>query len=155
MDPVTGIGLAASVVQIVQFGINAAKTCQQIYQQGSTSEQSDADFTADRLANLTSSLQHSLQKSATSGFVLSKEEKDLVDLGKKCEDCAHKLQHELRKLRARSQASTMEAARKTARSVWKKGSIVKIQEQLESYRRMLETSLLYDLRYDISFCLSK
>ena len=36
MDPITGIGLAASVVQLVQFGTSAAKTCRQIYQQGST-----------------------------------------------------------------------------------------------------------------------
>lgn len=146
MDPVTGIGLAAAVVQLVQFSINAATTCQEIYQQGSTSDQIDADITAGHLERLTTSLQQSLRNTGTQSAGLSKEEKDLIDLGRKCEDCANKLQRELRKLQARPQASALEVARKAARSIWKKGSIVKIQEQLEGYRRILETSLLYRLR---------
>ena len=146
MDPITGIGLVASVLQLVQFSINAAQTCHQIYQQGSTSEHTDAAYTANHLADLTKSLQDSLNNAGTSKSALSKEEKDLVDLGRKCEDCANKLQHELRKLQARPQASALEAARKAARSIWKKGSIAKIQEQLDGYRGTLETSLLYRLR---------
>lgn len=146
MDPITGIGLAASVVQLVQFGISAAEICLQIYRQGFTSENIDADYVAGQLASLTSSLQQSLYHSRTKSDALSKEEKDLVDLGRKCEDCANKLQYELRKLRARPQASALETARIAARSILKKSSIMKIQEQLGTYTKTLETSLLCRLR---------
>lgn len=146
MDPITGIGLAASVVQLVQFGIHAAQTCQQIYQQGSTSENVDADYVAGHLAKLTSSLQQSLNETQIKFEALSEEEKELVDLERKCEDCAKQLQHELGKLRARSQASALETARIALRSIRKKDSIIKIQDQLNRYRTTLETSLLYRIR---------
>ena len=146
MDPVTGIGLAASVVQLVQFSINAAKTCQQIYQKGSTNELLHADFTTNQLTNLTSSLQQSLAKHDTQSSSLSREEKQLLDVAHKCEGSANELQHELRKLQTPPQASALAVARKAARSIWKKNSIVKIQEQLNGYRTVLETSLLCQLR---------
>ncbi|KAL8715686.1 MAG: hypothetical protein Q9225_006314 [Loekoesia sp. 1 TL-2023] len=150
MDPVTGIGLAAAVVQLVQFSIDAASTCQEIYQQGSTTDHADAHFTAGHLERLTTSLQQSLHNTGTQSAALSREEKDLLELGRKCEECAKKLQRELSKLQAQPRASALEVARKAARSIWKKGAIVKIQEQLESYRKLLETSLLYRLsqRFD-------
>lgn len=138
MDPITGIGLAASVVQLIHFGISAAKTCQEIYQRGSTTEHIDVDDAAGLLASLTNSVQQSLHSSKMQSAVLSKEENELIDLARKCEDCATKLQHEVRKMQAEPQASHLKAMRKAARSIWKKNSIVKIQEQLEGYRRTLE-----------------
>ncbi|KAL8724123.1 MAG: hypothetical protein Q9181_006974, partial [Wetmoreana brouardii] len=150
MDPIAGISLAASVVQLVDFSIKAAKTCQNIYQQGSTSDYIDADYTASHLAYLSTSLQQSLNDTGARSAALSREEKDLKDLARKCEDCAGKLQHKLRKLQTQPQASALEVARKAARSIWKKNDIAKIEEQLEGYRRLLETALLYRLsqRFD-------
>ena len=149
MDPITGIGLAASVVQLVHFGLSAAKTCQQIYQQGSTSELIDLDYTTSHLVNLTGSLQQSLDSASMQSPALSKEERDLIDLARKCESRAHQLQHKLCKLQARPQGSTLEAARKAAHSIWKKNSILKIQEELDAYRKVLEMSLLARLRYGL------
>lgn len=101
MDPITGIGLAALVVQLLQFGIKAAQTCQQIYQQGSTTEYADMNYITGHLARLNVSFQQSLNQAQTPSGALSKEEKELVDLGRKCEECAKELQDELGKLRAR------------------------------------------------------
>ena len=146
MDPITGIGLAAAVIQLVQFGINAAKACHEISQHGSTIEHTNADNTADHLMRLIKSVQQSLDNTGTQPAVFTKEEKDLIDLGRKSEDCAKRLQDELHKLQVPPHASPLKAARKAARSIWKRNAIVKIQEQLEGYRRLLETSLLYRLR---------
>ena len=60
MDPITGIGLAASVIQLVKFGIDAVKKCGEVYQQGSVSEYSNIDYTTGHLASLTESLQQFL-----------------------------------------------------------------------------------------------
>ena len=146
MDPITGISLAASVVQLVQFGISSAKAFQEIYQHGSTTEHTSAEFAAGLLASLTNSLQQSLHNTKTQPAVLSAEEKELIDLARKCEDCANRLQYELRKLQAQPQVSHLKAVRIAARSIWKKNTIAKIQEQLENYRRILETSLLCRIR---------
>lgn len=146
MDPITGLGLAASVIQLVTFSIDTVKTCQEVYQRGSVSEYSNLNHTTSHLASLTNSLQQHLQGSGTRSQALTGEEEDLVNLARKCEDCAKTLQKELCKLQTQPRASVLDAARKAARAIWKKSSITKIQGQLETYRLTLETSLLSRLR---------
>ena len=146
MDPITGIGLAASVIQLVTFGISAAKTCREMYEQGVLGDYSQVDYVAKHFASLTVSMQQSLRNSNTQSLVLSKEEQELVDLSRRCEDCALKLQHETARLQTKPRTSIVLAASKAARALWKKNSIEKIQRELESYRSTLEMSLLSRLR---------
>ena len=146
MDPITGIGLAASVIQLLTFSIDAVKTYREVYQKGSVSDYSNLDYTTNHLADLTNSLQQSLQSSSTGSRALTREEKDLAELARRCEDCAKTLQKELDKLQTQSDASTLKAVRLTARAVWKKSTIDKINEQLKAYQSTLETSLLSRLR---------
>ena len=150
MDPITGIGLAASVIQLLTFSIQAVTTCREVYEQGSVKEHRDLDYTTGHLASLTRSLQQSLQSSGTRSRTLSREEKDLLDLGRKCEDCANELQRELSKLKTRKHASTLEAARLATRAIWKRSTINKIQKDLEKYQSTLEISLLSRLRYTLN-----
>ncbi|KAG8530111.1 uncharacterized protein KY384_005593 [Bacidia gigantensis] len=152
MDPVTGVGLVASIAQLIQFGIATAKACHEIYEKGSTSENINIDETTIHLSNLSSSLQRSIKELGAGKTVssLSEEEKELLNLGQKCEETAKKLHDEVNKLKARPSGSKREAAGIFARSIWKKGSISRLKERLESYRRLLETSLLFKLsqRFD-------
>ena len=148
MDPITGVALVAAVLQLVQFSIKTAKACQEIYAQGSLGDLTDIDDTATRLGDLSGSLQRSIRESEVKNPrpTLSKAEIDLIDLGQKCRICANKLHHELIKLRARPRGSRREALQKFARSIWKQSSITKLQEQLESHRRILESALLFRLQ---------
>lgn len=146
MDPFTGIGLTASVLQLIQFGIHVVKTCREIYSQGSTINNVYADSAAGRLTSLTNSVRKSLHDTEMQAIALSMEETDLIRLARECEDCAKRLQHELQKLQTRPQASALKIAGKITRSIWKRGAIDKIQEQLDRYRREFETSLLHRLR---------
>ena len=146
MDPITGIGLAASVIQLVSFGIGAAKTCREIYEQGVSGDHSQVDYAASHLASLTVSIQQSLQNPTTQSLRLSKEERELVKLSRKCQVSAHQLQHEIQALRTKPRTSILLAASKAARALWKKNRIEQIQKQLESYRSTLEISLLSQLR---------
>ena len=146
MDPITGIGLAASVIQLVTFGISAAKTYREVYEQGVLGDHSQMGYVANHLASLTVSIQQSLQNSNARSLVLSKEEKELVDLSQRCQNCALQLQHEFQKLETEKRTSIVVAASKAARALWKKNSIEQIQKQLEAYRSTLEISLLSRLR---------
>ena len=150
MDPITGIGLAASVIQLLAFSVQAVTTCREVYEQGSVKEYRDLDYTTGHLASLTRSLQQSLHSSSTRPWAFSREERDLLDLGQKCEDCANELQRELSKLKTRKRASTLEAARLATRAIWKKSTINKIQKDLEKYQSTLEISLLSRLRYALN-----
>lgn len=128
MDPITGVGLAASVIQLLTFSISAVKKCQEVYQKGSISENSNLDYTTGHLASLTSSLQQSLQSSGIGSRPLTREEKDLVELARKCEDRAKTLQKELDKLQTQAPASTVKTLRLAARAMWKKSTIDKINQ---------------------------
>ncbi|KAL8871949.1 MAG: hypothetical protein Q9198_007304 [Flavoplaca austrocitrina] len=145
MDPLTGVGLAACVVQLVTFGIQTVKTCQQVYDRGSVSELSNLDDTSGHLARLSNSLQQSLQGSSKGSQGLSGDEKDLVDLGRKCQDCAEKLQNKLRKLQTQRRTSILVAVKQGVRAIWKKNSIDKLHKELQAYQSILETSLLFKL----------
>lgn len=149
MDPVTGIGLVASVVQLVSFGVQTFKTCRQI-QHGSYQQHEDLDSTSKRLAELTEPLKASLQQRShprqREQLALAKEEKNLLEVSQQCHDCARKLQDEIRKLQAQPGDGRVDVARKAARAIFKKDRLKEIQSQLERYQAILETSLLHRLR---------
>ena len=147
MDPITGIGLVASVVQLITFSIDSVKTIQEVYRQGSLGKNTDAEYLAGHLTNLTRSLQQSLQSSSPPSTALTRDEKDLIDLGRKCENSAQELQHELRRLHSQPRDSVLAAARMVVRAIRAKRKIEDISKKLEAYRSILETSLLYRLRY--------
>ena len=147
MDPVTGVGLIAAVIQLVKFGVDTVSAIRRVHQQGSAGRYDDAEYTTNHLADLTRSLQQSLQASNTQSPALSKAERDLIDVGRKCEDCAGKLQHELGKLHLQPRSSVLAATRKVFRSIWKQPKIDEISKDLASYQAVLETSLLSRLRY--------
>ena len=146
MDPLTRVGLAACIIQLVTFGIQTVKTCQQVYDKGSVSELSNLDDISGHLARLSDSLQQSLQSSVKGSQALSGDEKDLVDLGRKCQDCADKLQQKLRQLQTERRASVLVAVKQGVRTILKRSSIDKIQKELQAYQSTLETSLLFRLR---------
>ncbi|KAL8904266.1 MAG: hypothetical protein Q9207_003393 [Kuettlingeria erythrocarpa] len=147
MDPITGVSFVASVAQLITFGIDTVQAIRKVYEQGSTCRYADVEYTSERVASLARSLQKSLSASGLQPPSLNSAERDLVDIGRKCEDCAQALQHELGKLHARPHSSVLAAARKTARSIWSRRKIEEISRQLETYRSTLEMSLLYQLRY--------
>ena len=146
MDPITAIGLAASVVQIVQFSIDTAKSCREIYQKGCTADVLEANRTAGTLDDLTGSLQESLNASTASSSTLSKNERELVLIAGQCQECARKLQHEVDELQMEPRSSILGGLAKVLRGKAKERDINKMQRQLENHQRLLETSLLHRLK---------
>ena len=146
MDPVTGVGLAASVIQLVTFSIDCIQIVREVYEHGSVGRYDDTAYTTNHLADLTRSLQQSLQISSQQSSSFSKDERDLLDLSRHCQNCAQTLQHVLSKLQSRPRSSVLAATRIATRAIWKKPKIEEIGKRLETYRSTLETSLLHRLR---------
>ena len=147
MDPITGIGLAAAVATLITCSIASVKAIQEVYRHGSAVKNSDAEYLATCLTNLTQSLQKSLQSPSPPSTALTTDEKDLIDLGRKCENSAQELQHELHKLHSQPRNSVLAATYRATRATWSRRKVEEISKQLEAYRSTLETSLLYRLRY--------
>lgn len=49
MDPVTAFGLAAGVLQVVGFSLDAVKTCRELYKDGSLAENREVQNVMDEL----------------------------------------------------------------------------------------------------------
>ena len=147
MDPISGISFAASIVQLVHFSIVTAKTVHEISQRGSSSDTAHTKDIATQLSSLTVSVQKSLQDAQTPKRALTKDEKELIEVGKKCENIATKLQKELEKLEVESSGSKLSGVKIVAMTILKKGKIEKMMDDLEGMRRVLETGLLVTLRF--------
>ena len=146
MDPITGVQLIASVVQFIDCGIRAAKTCQELYEHGSPSEFDCAADAAHHMGNVTCSLATTRHSVDTTPSGLSTEEKNLLNLALKCEGYSTALLDELGKLQPHDQQSRREAIKKTFRAMWKHDKIKKLQDDLNSCRALLDSSLLRQLR---------
>lgn len=133
MDPVAALGLVVNVIQIVTFSIQTVKVCQEVYQKGSTSKYNDLGDSAGDLANLTNSLQQSLQSPGARSGPLTKDDTELVELGRKCQDYANKLQKELGKLETQQRLSRLAAARVAVRTIFKRNNIDRIHKELQAY----------------------
>ncbi|KAG8533564.1 uncharacterized protein KY384_001304 [Bacidia gigantensis] len=158
MDPFTGISLAASVVQLIDFGIKAAKTCHGLYEHGSSRDFDDVEIKLSHLDTLTESLKSSLpDMDAGEVAALSKEEKEMRQIALKCEDCSGKLRQEVSKLRPKTRKSSLKTAKKFIRASWKRREILRMQEKLESWKSLLESSLLnrLNIRLDAEAVLAR
>ncbi|KAL8733542.1 MAG: hypothetical protein Q9181_003541, partial [Wetmoreana brouardii] len=146
-----GIGLIASVAQLISFGIQTVSTVREVHEQGSIGKYDDLEYATNHLTKLTESLQRSLQQSPRRSNIppsaLTREEKELIELARRCRDSIDKLQQELRQLQSPPHTSVLAATKRVARAVWRKNRIEEINQRLEVYRSTLETSLLYRLSH--------
>jgi hypothetical protein len=62
MDPLSGLGIAAAVVQFVQFGGSIVSKSREIYKQGSLLDHAECKIATDRLAELTGRVKESVDE---------------------------------------------------------------------------------------------
>ena len=154
MDPISGLSLAASVITITQCGIDITSKCSQLYRDGSLAAHADLETTTTLFSKVTKDLQNASHRAYPNGR-LSQEEQQLKDLAGQCEEAADALLVELRKLQVsrNDKHRGLRSLGKAVKATWKRRDILGLQERFESYRNILESSLLADLRYSVPFLL--
>ena len=146
MDPITGIGFAASVVQLLHFSIKLAQTAHEIKKRGSSSDIADAAALSENVSAISVSVQKSLRDPQVNARGLTEEEKQPLRIGQKCEEVAGKLRKEVDKLTTKGSGSRLDSLKIVSKTVWKAGKIQKMMEELDGFRKVLETGLLTRLR---------
>ena len=150
MDPVTAVGFTAAVVQLVHVSIKVVKTVNEVREGGSSKEVENADFIASQLSKLSFSVETSLKLESNTqppdiNQNLSADEEELLDIGQKLQHCSQKLQEELQPLKTRGDVKGAKRLKVAVKSVLKKDDIIKLQEELEGFRGVLESRLLLRL----------
>src|ERR1700761_5379492 len=95
MEAIAAFSLTCNVAQVVDFALKVSSKCKEIARTGSTVEVQDYRNTSKQLANLTESLNASVNSAPKP---LTKDDRGLLDLSKKCSQAASELEVRLEEL---------------------------------------------------------
>ena len=147
MEPVTALGVAASIVNIVDFAIEVVSKGNKIYHSGdgSLSENHDLEvITNDMLL-----LQNKLQTSSSEliqGKNLNEDDKALRDLSTAANDIADQLLAGLNKVKVQGRFRRWKSLRQAVKSVWSKREVDEMANRLAKIKHQIQMRLMVSLR---------
>ena len=151
MDPLSALGLASNIVQLVQFVGAVISDSHEVYSSadGALQRNSALEEVAQNLVEMNSELMRS-QRSMSNGFMsLSSAERQLKNLCEECDVVSRELLVKLDtlKVRSRSRYKRWDSFRQAMKSMWNEGELRALEKRLEGIRTRLDTNLLICLRY--------
>lgn len=147
MDPLTALGLASNVIQIISFISHLVSKSREIYKSadGELVEQLELQTIAKSLQDLSADLPSQLGRQKS----LSKTEKQLRDLSGCCNEVSIELIGAIQQLKAGGNHKKWSSFRQALNSIWEEDRINALSKRLERYRSQLDTTLLVSLREQI------
>ena len=154
MEPLSGLGAASSVVQLLTFAITLLDKGRQIYKaaDGATIENNELESTAKTLNDL---LQIVVQDSAELPLLLQRGTKwkdqrkqaqiALQNICKECQQVVQELLGALNDLKSRKKTK-WKSFRLALACVWSESRIQSMARRLQAYRNALDTALLISIR---------
>lgn len=139
MEAIAAFSLVCNVIQVVDFGLNVAEMCHEAYKTGQVKPE---------LKDVTKefrSAYKALQRSTSPKSQISAEDQAMLNLGRKCDESANRHLARLSKLEV-PQGSKVRAVGRIVKALLESSKIEELPKQFESYRKVLETRLLVDLR---------
>ncbi|KAF2730145.1 hypothetical protein EJ04DRAFT_586887, partial [Polyplosphaeria fusca] len=141
MDPLSALGLAANIVQFVEFGATVFRETKEIAEHGSTVSSKDLASLAADFSNIAGNIKRN--KDDRVAVNLSVEEKALCDLAQNCIDLASEIAEALEGVSASSSnRSTWENVVKALRNRWSRRRTDELARRLGDYRSQLTLRLL-------------
>ena len=146
LDPASAIGLAASIAQLLTFASGLLKKGREIYNsaEGATIAGSQMEIVANTLVELTSQVRE--QEHVVADPAHSKAEVELQKLCSACVEVSQSLLDALNKLKRKEGNKSWNSIRQALRFVWNENKINSLSNQIESYRRQIDTALLLSIR---------
>ncbi|KAJ9605381.1 hypothetical protein H2200_010038 [Cladophialophora chaetospira] len=144
-DPISALSLACNVLQLVEQAIEAAKLCKDLYQRGSLDENNSIEEYADRIGAANNDLDAVLKRRALAPTTRTTRLDKICDESTKA---AAALKLELNKLKLSKKQGIGQLGRAftmTLRTIWKKGTIERLQHQLEAQEAALRAGLVKEL----------
>jgi hypothetical protein len=142
MDPVSALGLACNVMQIISFCHETITLCKRLHRDGSSDP--NLDHVTSHLSRLSNNLRDSID-AAKQGVPLKQQEKELQSIANECYKASTALQLELAKVANVSVGSHRSAIKATLKTVWRKSNLEKLEKTMNTNQRLLESKLLEQL----------
>ncbi|MCJ1360311.1 MAG: hypothetical protein MMC33_010316 [Icmadophila ericetorum] len=151
MDPVSAIGLASSVVQLVDFGSKLVSAGNELYKKGSLAEHVELQEIGEEFKKLSKNIQNSLKPDYYLPDALNQnapkqtpEEDALESIAIKCNEIAQEFIDALDQLK--STGGRWKSFGVAIKTVWTKEDINKMQAKLKMYESQLVVHLLVVLK---------
>jgi hypothetical protein len=148
MDPVSALGIAASVVQFLQFGSSLVSKTRQIYSQGALSDHVECESATRRLVELTKQITNSLTDLGSLG-ALSLDSQALQKICEKCVELSNELLSRLADLHVDEthKARKWKSFRHALKTVCSKEKINDIAGRLKACSAELHLHLTMAIKY--------
>ena len=148
LDPLSALGVAASVIQLVEFSTPIISKGQHLYKSpsGTSAENEETAAAAKRLKDLARGIQESLQTGPDTGD----EDQDALEaITSECLKVADELALELEKLKVSAGAKfrRWKSFRQALKYAWSKEKLENTRRRLIELREDLGTHVIVDLRY--------
>ena len=144
MDAIAAFSLACNVVQVVDFSMDVVSICRELYRDGSLSEYDHLEHMTNHLIGLRNALESPMAQGNQN--IGQCQDQALLDLAEECSTTAKELFGELQKLKINGTPNKRQVIRKSAKSLWKKSTVEKIQTRLDEYRKILDSRILIGIR---------
>ena len=145
MDPLTALGLASNVIQVVEFSIQLVSKGVEIYKDGSLAENVDAEEITQSLKGLNGKLQRSVQDSRCGGS-LSEADQSLMGLCANCERTTNELLAMFDRIKVTGKHRRWKSARLALKSIVKKDELELLARRLDTYRSEINLNVTISLR---------
>lgn len=154
LDPLTALGLAGNLIQVIQFSYDIVSEGNKIYNDsGSVLDQNKtAEEVATDLSELTQSLKAKQEewRAAHGRAALEPDETRLRNLCDRCVEVAYELQIQLNKLKTKDgRGKRLRSYKQALISVWRKDDIEEIAARLKRYQEELDTRVLLGIRQSL------
>jgi len=149
LEPITAIGLAGNVIQLIDFGIKIVSTSRELYKTGSSALYfyQDIIMANNDLALLHSNLRSSIM-STDQDNEISSNDRALLNLAIECDDIAKQLREALEKVTVEGEKtkSLWKTLRHALTCVWRKEEIDELAARLNTYRDQMNTRILHHIK---------
>jgi len=151
MDPVTALGVASSVVQLVDFTQGLIRSTYEIYKStsGSSAANVDLQTVTTSLKSLNDDLRLSVDRGARAlgkGTEPSNNDAELLTLCQNCNGVADNLISTLEKLKAQKSHKIRDNFGRALLTVWTKKEVESLERQLEQYRHQISLHINASVR---------
>jgi len=149
MDPITALGVAGNVIQIVDFSLRFLLSVKRVCtsEDGEIEEIKNLRNDADKLRQLNSHFTTALKTRELSSAPTNWE-KDALSICQECEATSAELSKLLKGLAVDGQSygRPLAATLLAMKAIWKKNRMAKLQSRLESLRGMLVSTIVMDIQ---------
>ena len=143
MDPLTAFSLACGVIQVVDFSMKVLAKCKEIHDHGALSEHQEVEEVTRHLTDLRIDVSPPQSPEPTQ----TPDDRELQDLVKICSATAQQVVAKLQTLKVEGPHKKRQAIVKTMKSLREKREIHDLEKRLNSYRSVLDTKILVNLRF--------